>query len=143
MAKNDFTYEFETSKSAGEVFDLLTEIPKWWSGLHEETITGKSGRLGDEFSFTAGRGMHHTEQQVVELVPGKKLVWLVTDAKLTFVENTGEWKGTKFGFYLAPANGKTHVTFIHDGLVPEVECFEQCSAGWTGYLKQLENRLNG
>lgn len=141
MTQKNFTYKFETSKSPEEVYGMLLQIPQWWSGLYEETIKGKSEKVGDEFSFKAGGGVHHTEQKLVELEPNKKVVWLVTHASLTFASNTSEWEGTKFGFSLAPKDSRTLVTFTHEGLVPEIECYSQCSAGWTSYLQQLENRL--
>jgi len=143
MANKNFTYSFETAKKSEEVFGLLLQIPQWWSGLYEETIEGKSEKVNDTFSFAAGGGAHYTEQKVVELVPGEKVTWLVTKANLSFVENTGEWTGTRFGFTLDAADKKnTRVTFTHEGLVPEFECYDSCSMGWMGYLQQLERRLN-
>ena len=142
MANKNFTYSFETAKGPQEVFGLLTQIPQWWSGLFEETIEGKSEKVNDAFSFAAGGGAHYTEQKVVELVPGKKIVWLVTNANLSFLEKPDEWEGTRFGFTLTEGKKNTQVTFVHEGLVPEVECYGACSTGWMGYLQQLERRLN-
>ncbi|HVU95285.1 MAG TPA: SRPBCC domain-containing protein [Puia sp.] len=141
MANKNFTYSFETGKRPEEVFGLLLQIPQWWSGLYEETIEGKSEKVNDSFSFAAGGGAHYTEQKVVELVPGKKVTWLVTKANLSFLDQPEEWEGTRFGFTVSDGK-KTVVTFVHEGLVPEVECYEACSMGWTGYLQRLEKRLN-
>ena len=69
---NNYAYSFRTGKLPQEVFDLLLNVEKWWSGIYEETITGKSEKLNDEFSFSAGGGMHFSKQKLVELVPGKK-----------------------------------------------------------------------
>ena len=142
MANKNFTFSFETSKNPEEVFGLLLQIPQWWSGLYQEKIEGKSEKLDDTFSFKAGGGAHHTEQKVVELVPNKKVVWLVTHSNLTFVSDTQEWEGTRFGFTLTPEKKKTLVTFTHEGLVPEVECYDDCALGWSSYLEQLKNKLN-
>jgi len=142
MANKNFTYSFETTKTPAEVFGLLLQIPQWWSGLYEETIEGKSEKVNDTFSFAAGGGAHYTEQKVVELVPGQKVTWLVTKANLSFLQQPEEWEGTRFGFTLGEGQKKTVVTFVHEGLVPEIECYDACSMGWNGYLQQLEKRLN-
>jgi len=57
-------------------------------------------------------------------VPGKKIVWLVTESKLSFLKNTNEWKGTKICFEIEQLMDQTKVTFIHEGLVPNIECFD-------------------
>jgi hypothetical protein len=142
MTNTNFSYHFTSAKTPGEIYNLLLDVRQWWSGFFEETINGKSGKVNDEFSFLAGGGMHYTEQKLVELVPNEKVVWQVTESKLSFLEEPGEWKGTRFGFVLAPEKKGTKVTFTHEGLVPEIECFDQCSAGWTQYLGQLEKNLS-
>jgi len=142
MSNKNFSYSFETARKPEEVFGLLLQIPQWWSGLYEETIKGKSEEVNDAFSFAAGGGAHYTEQKVVELVPGKKVTWLVTKANLSFLKQPEEWEGTRFGFSLGEGSTNTVVTFVHEGLVPEVECYDACSMGWMGYLQQLEKRLN-
>ena len=73
MSNKNFTYSFETARKPEEVFNLLLQIPEWWSGLYEETIEGKSEKVNDAFSFAAGGGAHYTEQKVVELVRGRRL----------------------------------------------------------------------
>ena len=141
MKKENFTYSFTSSKTPEAIFILLLNIDQWWSGLYQETITGKSHQLNDEFSFKAGGGAHNTTQKLVELIPNKKIVWLVTDSKLTFLKDTSEWTGTKIHFDLAKDGDKTVVTFTHEGLMPQIECYKQCSDGWKGYLVNLEKKL--
>lgn len=141
MKKENFTYRFNSSKTAETIFELLLNVDQWWSGLYEETITGKSHRLNDEFLFEAGQGMHTTKQKLVELVPNKKISWLVTASKLTFLSEPGEWKNTKICFDIAKDGDQSIVTFTHEGLTPEIECFNQCSAGWTGYLDNMKKKL--
>lgn len=142
MKKENFSYSFTTSKTAQEVFTLLLNIDQWWSGLFNEHIQGKSQKLNDEFNFKAGEGLHETRQKLVELVPGKKVVWLVTESKLSFLKDPNEWKGTKLQFDLAADGKKTKVIFTHEGLVPQIECYESCSSAWTAYLDNLKKALN-
>jgi hypothetical protein len=141
MKTENFVYRFKSSKTPEAIFELLLNVEEWWSGLYEETIKGKSHKLNDEFSFKAGGGVHYTVQKLVELVPNKKIVWLVTDSKLTFLSDPGEWKNTKISFDISKEGDKTVVTFMHEGLTPQIECYDDCSTGWTGYLKNLEKKL--
>jgi hypothetical protein len=141
MNKENFTYSFTSSKTPEVIFELLLNIEQWWSGLYEETIKGKSHQINDEFSFKAGGGMHDTTQKLIELIPNKKIVWLVTNSKLAFLSDPSEWKNTKICFELSNEEDKTIVTFTHDGLAPQIECYNACSGGWTGYLDNLKKKL--
>ena len=141
MKNENFTYSLKSSKSPEEVFELLLNIKAWWSGLYGETIKGDSRKVNDEFSFRAGGGAHYSKQKLIEFVPSKKVVWLVTDSKLNFLKNAGEWTDTRICFEISPEDKETKVTFTHDGLVPEIECYKECSSGWTNYLEKLKNRL--
>ena len=38
-------------------------------------------------------------------------------------------------FEIAPLGDETQVTMTHIGLVPEVECFDMCEAGWNKHFK--------
>lgn len=142
MEKENFSYRFKTSKSAHEVYELLLNIDLWWSGLFEEHIEGKSENIHDEFSFSAGGGLHYSKQKLVELIPEEKIVWLVTDSKLSFLKTPTEWNGTKISFAISSDNSKTEVTFTHEGLVPQIECYDSCSGAWNGYLDKLKKKLN-
>lgn len=142
MKKENFNYSFKTAKPIDDVFAILLDVRQWWSGLFEETIKGKSQMPNDEFTFKAGGGIHYTKQKLTELVPNKKIVWAVTESNLSFLKHPSEWEGTKFRFDLLTEGKSTIVTFTHEGLVPEIECYKDCSAGWTGYLNKLEKALN-
>lgn len=138
-----FTKKFLVDQSAGQVFDTVMNIRSWWQGLYEEEFTGRAEKINDEFTFRAGGGMHNTTQKLVELIPGKKLVWLVTESDLTFLEKKDEWKGTKLVFGIAEKGDKTELTFTHEGLVPEIECYDSCSSAWNMYMEErLLLRIN-
>ena len=140
-SQQSFSYSFKTPKTAEQVFKILLDVKQWWSGLYEETITGKSQQPGDTFTFEAGGGAHYTEQKLTELVPHKSVAWLITKANLNFVEDPKEWEGTTIRFQLSPAGQGTEVTFTHEGLVQDFECYEACSSAWMGYLDKLKNKV--
>ena len=89
----------------------------------------------------AGGGMHYSKQKLIELIPDKRIVWLVTESKLTFLQDTNEWANTKIRFDITSDGAATTVTFTHEGLVPQIECYGGCSGAWTKYLDKLKEQL--
>ncbi len=138
MKKTDFTYSFETSETPGAIFKKLLDVEKWWSGIYSETIKGQSRKPNDEFTFEAGNGAHFSRQKLVELIPGKKIVWLVTESNLSFLDDTDEWTGSKICFDISTKAKMTVVTFTHEGLTPKIQCYKGCTGAWTQYLKNFE-----
>ena len=53
---------------------------------------------------------------------------------MKFVKDKTEWNGTEITFEVSEKGNKTEVRFTHLGLVPEFECFSDCSSGWGSYL---------
>jgi len=143
MSTQDFTKTITVNKTPGEVYGIIKDVRGWWSGLYGEEFTGSSERIGDEFTFNAGDGVHYSKQRLVELVPDKKVVWLVTDSKLSFLTKTDEWVNTRLRFDIAQEAEKTRLTFTHEGLVPIIECYGSCSSAWTQYIDKLAAKLNG
>lgn len=122
----DFTTFIEVDQSPEEVFAAINNVRGWWQG----DITGKSEKLNDEFRYQM-KEFHVTKQKVVKLVPGKRVVWQVTESSINFVTNKNEWLDTRIVFDIAVVNNKTRLTFTHEGLVPSIECYKGCSDGWS------------
>lgn len=136
MQNQNFTTTILVNESPDEVFNAITNVRAWWSGYYEEEITGSTERLNDEFSFRAGGGAHYSRQRLVEVVPNEKIVWLVTDSELSFIEKRNEWTGTKIIFDISKKGDKTQLVFTHEGLVPGVECYDSCTPAWSQYLQK-------
>ncbi|HSX06713.1 MAG TPA: SRPBCC domain-containing protein [Candidatus Saccharimonadia bacterium] len=126
----DYTTSFTTDKSPDEVFKAVTNVRGWWSA----DVQGNTEKLDDEFVFDVP-GVHYTVQKLVEVTPGKRMVWLVTEANQTFIKQRDEWKNTKIIFDITEEDGKTKLTFTHEGLVPEAECYKFCMPSWEQYIK--------
>jgi hypothetical protein len=137
MKKQDFTTLITVDQSPDEVFKAINNVRGWWSG----EVEGDTGKLGAEFTYRY-KDMHESTQRVTEFIPGKKIVWHVTGAELTFVKDRKEWIGTDIVFEIARKDGKTEVIFTHKGLVPAFECYGGCSGAW-GLLvdKNLRNLI--
>jgi len=132
MENQNFNAVFLFDQSAKEVFDAVTNVRGWWS----ETVEGGTHDLNDEFIYRYA-DLHYSKQKLTEVIPDKKVVWLVTDSNLTFVDNKTEWTGTQVVFEITEKAGKTQLSFTHVGLSPQVECYKACSGGWGFYLQSL------
>ncbi|MBC7888717.1 MAG: SRPBCC domain-containing protein [Ferruginibacter sp.] len=130
MNKQDYTVSITVNATAQKAFESINNVSKWWT----ENLEGSSQKLDDEFTVRFD-DVHVSKQKLVEIIPDKKVVWLVTDSKLNFIEDEKEWTNTKISFEIMNQDNKTQINFTHFGLVPEVECYKDCSKGWDYYIK--------
>jgi hypothetical protein len=131
MTASNYSTTILVDNPAKEVFNAINNVRGWWQG----EIEGNTNKLNDEFTYRM-KEIHFSKQKLVEVVPNKKVVWLVTDSKLNFTKNKSEWTGTKIIFEIAEINNKTQIHFTHLGLVPEFECFGGCSNAWSQLIQE-------
>ena len=130
MKNENFTVTFSVDQTPKQAFDAINNVRGWWSG----EVEGETDKLGAEFTYRY-KDVHRTTQKITELVPGKKVVWHVTDSDLTFVKEKDEWTGTDISFDISTKDGKTEVRFTHAGLAPQIECYGNCSNAWSMLIK--------
>lgn len=131
MKTPDFTVTILVDQSPHEVIEAVSNPLDWWSG----EVTGKAMQVNDEFSYRY-KDLHYSRQRVVELVPERKVVWMITESELFYVEDRNEWTGTKISFEVTRLGNQTELRFSHLGLTPAAECFNSCSTTWSQLIKQ-------
>ncbi|WP_159471650.1 SRPBCC domain-containing protein [Dyadobacter sp. 3J3] len=129
MASPDFTITLTVDQSLKDAFKAITNVRGWWS----EEIEGDTEKLNDEFSYHF-EDVHICKMKLIEVIPDKKMVWLVLENYFKFTTDKSEWTGNKIIFVLSVKDGKTQIKFTQLGLVPDYECFEICQNAWTQYI---------
>jgi uncharacterized protein YndB with AHSA1/START domain len=122
---NDFTTTFTVPQSPEQVFAAINDVRAWWG----PNVEGATDKLGDEFTYRY-RDIHYSKIRIVEFIPNEKVVWLILENHLNFVDDQSEWVGTRVSFEIARVGDQTEVRFAHLGLDSEFECFESCSSAW-------------
>jgi len=130
MKNQNYTASFTVDQSPKEVFEAINNVRGWWS----EEIEGRTDRLSAEWTYRY-KDVHHCRMKITEFIPCQKIVWLVVDNFFNFTKDKTEWKGTKVIFAISRKGNKTELRFMHQGLVPQYECFGVCSDAWGSYIK--------
>jgi hypothetical protein len=131
MKNQDFTTSIVVDQTPEQVFNAINTPQAWWTG----EITGSADKFHDEFTYRY-KELHLSKQRVVEMTPARKVVWLVTESQINYAEDKKEWTNTKMIFEISELANKTHLRFTHQGLDPEIECFESCSNSWSQLIRQ-------
>jgi len=138
MKSQNYHTSIYVNATTQQAFDAINNVTGWWT----ENLEGNSRQLNDEFSVRFGE-VHYSKQKLTEFIPAKKVVWLVTDSRLNFVSDQQEWNNTSIIFDITEKDGQVQVTFTHEGLAPEVECYKDCSNAWSGYIQgSLKNLID-
>lgn len=127
----DYNTSISVDNPATEVFNAINNVRGWWQG----EIKGNTNKLNDEFTYEM-QPYHLSKQKIIEMVPDKKVVWLVTESEINFVADKNEWLNTTISFDISTVGNKTNITFTHQGLVPAIECYGGCSGAWEQLIQK-------
>ena len=131
----DYQATIRVEVSALQALAGISNVKAWWT----QNVEGSSKKLGD--CFYVRFGDTYSKFEIIELEPGQKLVWLVLDCNLHWLVDKKEWKGTRILWEVETINDACKIHMTHVGLVPSIECFENCRAGWNHYVKESLYKL--
>lgn len=111
------------------VFDAVS-TPEGLSGWWTTDASGVSAPGGElRFAFQDGAAVMRVEERTRPAAE-----------RWTCVGHSGqpEWAGTTVTFQLTEVSpAATRLEFTHGGLRPQLDCYGQCSAGWTYLMGSL------
>ena len=138
MSGQSYSTEILISAKPESVYRAITmDIDKWWTEL-----SNQAWQVGDQlvvrFEETTSWVM-----TISEAIQNRSLVWKVVRANhdLDGLTIKDEWKGTNIKWKILENEVGSKVILTHQGLVPKLECFEICQAGWGYFLGSLKNYL--
>jgi hypothetical protein len=136
MSNQNFSTTILVDQTPKEVFNAVNNPRGWWS----EEIEGGTDKLNDEFNYHF-KELHRCKMKITEMIPDKKVVWLVEDNHFSFTKDKSEWIGTKIIFEISKQGERTQLHFTHEGLVPGYECYNVCHDAWTDYIQNSLRNL--
>ena len=136
MKNSDFTTTILVDQTPEEVFNAINNVRGWWS----EEIEGSTDKLNDEFILQY-EDIHRCKIKITEMIPGKKVVWLVMENYFKFTKDSSEWTGNEMIFEVTEKGNKAQLQFTQEGLVPEYECYDICSNAWVNYINNSLRNL--
>ena len=130
----DFTAVLNLPASPATVAALFTSaagVSRWWGPTEGDAAVGGT--------LTTGFGDHGVNSvRVLEAGP-TRVVWeSVTVDGTTPTRHAPEWLGSTMEFDIRPAGSGTELRFRHAGLTPQLECWDDCFAGWTHFMASIE-----
>lgn len=128
MENKNYHKTIAVKASPEDAMKKISQVNNWWA----KKVRGKTEKLNNK--FTVNFGETYVDFQITELVPNKKVVWKVTDCNLHWIKAKKEWNGTEVVFEISKKGNETQIDFTHIGLVPGVECYNDCETGWNGHL---------
>ncbi len=132
-ATDGYAKQLPIAGPSRRVFDALTSLDGlvgWWASA--ATGSGSSGKTF-ELSFA---GLDETITMHVDTARAPSVV------QWTCLTHTGlpDWEGTTIIFELdEKPDDSTQLAFRHVGLLPNLDCYDQCRAGWDHFLPSLRS----
>jgi uncharacterized protein YndB with AHSA1/START domain len=127
----DILHRVGIKSSPDDAYKALTAIDglaDWWTN-----DTKGQSKVGEVIRFRFGDNGGF-DMKVLELEPGKRVVWQVVDGPQ-------DWIGTTISFDLRREDDFTVVLFKHQGWAEPVEFMHHCSTKWATFLMSLKSLI--
>ena len=128
-----FNLRVRIEASSDKVFDAIANsIQDWWG-----ITKGESNKPGGEFYTTFKPTKWTFRVDVFE--ENRLIVWDCIEAYHVHSGYEGiekEWLGSKISWELEEVGNSTQLRFSHDGLEPNLNCYEICTPAWEMFVTQ-------
>ena len=138
---SDYQRVIEVEAAPDKVYAAVTsEFGAWWTDPRASL-----SKMGDVATFTFPPGTSSWTFRPNRLEPDQLVEHECVGANHTHEglpeSIRTEWLGTFMRFQIEPIEGGgSKVFFTHQGLTPELACFEICEAGWDFFFAQSLKR---
>ncbi len=120
-----------TPATVSALFTSAAGVSRWWGPTEGDAAVG--GTLVTSFGDAGVNAM-----RVLEAGP-TRVVWAPIAAEgTTPTGHTQEWLGTRVEFDIVPSGAGTELRFRHAGLTRQLECWDDCFAGWTYFMSSIQ-----
>ena len=132
MSTNSYTREIIVSNTPDAAYRALTsEFAKWWTECSGSIIA-----VGDEVTFRFDPT--YWTMRAIRLVPNKSIELECVEAHHVHEglpdSIRKEWEGTKLKWNIQQQRDNTKISFVHEGLVPSLDCYAICEMGWDHFF---------
>ena len=130
--RQDYVRELVVNAPQAHVLKSLTTLEGlagWWA----PAVSGDPTTGGEiTFKFVRPDGVE-TKVMRVDESTDDAVIWTCLED-----DTHRDWEGTRIVFRLAAQGGdRTSLRFRHEGLVPQLDCYLQCEAGWDRFMASI------
>ena len=136
MTASNYTRTVLVDNTPQAAYTALTSgIEHWWT-----KPDAPIRREGDVAKFTFPPGKSYWTFKALHLVPDERVAMVCVDALHLHEGQPGEiekeWLGTRVTWDIREKGESTEITIEHHGLVPTLNCYEICKAGWDFFFTE-------
>ncbi len=141
MKTQSYSRQISVSADPSAAYRALTkDIDKWW-GSTSDVISSVGDTVTIYFPPTSWT------MRANRLIPGRLIELECIEANHIYEGAPEtireEWVGTTLVWEIVKVGKQTRIDFVHKGLVPLLDCYEICEAGWDHYfVNELQQYLN-
>jgi len=129
MEQQNYHCTITVPVTPAEALEKISRVGEWWAVNFKGNANDLQSRFTVHFARTTWSLM-----EIAEVDPGRRIVWKVVDCFLPIFKDPYLWKDNRITWDLAKDGARTQITMTHVGLVPGVECYEDCRKGWNFYV---------
>ncbi len=141
MTRQSYTKTIDVEARPPAAFEAVTQgVEHWWTRPDQPMIN-----IGDRAKFTFPPGVSYWTFELSGMTRSTWVEWTCVDALHIHEgqpkEIETEWLNTKVLWQISEHEGGSRIELRHDGLTPDLLCYDVCEAGWDlfflGSLKQF------